>query len=220
MNGPRFIYLHGFASGPKSQKATAFKKRFDELGVPLLVPDLEGGDFQHLTISSQMGIVRQALDRTPETGCALMGSSMGGYLAALAGQLDIRVKGLYLMCPGFNVVRRWSSLMADEISKAEQGEGLIQVFNYRYNKTMDLDLGIFKDAGKWEDIPFDRSVPTRIVHGLHDGTVDIGESRKYSQTRPWVHLKEVDSDHGLLSHLDWILGDCLDFFEELSLLTR
>lgn len=53
----QFVYLHGFASGPQSQKATAFAKRFAELGLPLAVPDLEGGDFKHLTISRQLRIL-------------------------------------------------------------------------------------------------------------------------------------------------------------------
>ena len=218
MNETHFIYLHGFASSPQSHKATAFKTKFDELGVPLIVPDLDGGDFRHLTISSQMQIIRETLTVHPETQYALIGSSMGGYLSALTGQQDSRVKGLYLMCPGFNVVRRWRTLLAEEIRAADQGEGLIQVFNYRYNKEMEFDLGIFKDAEKWESIPFDRPVPTRIVHGIHDETVDISESRIYSSARTWVHLKEVNSDHSLLSHLDWIIEDCMEFFKELSLL--
>lgn len=214
----QFIYLHGFASSPQSHKATAFRKRFDALGVPLIVPDLEDGDFTHLTISSQMRVIRKTLDAISHDSLALIGSSMGGYLAALTGQLVPQVKGLYLMCPGFNVVQRWRSMLADEIRQAEQREGLIRVFNYRYNKTMDLDLGLFADAEQWDNTIFDRPVPTRMVHGIHDDTVDIGESRNFVQSHPWASLKEVNSDHGLLSHLDWIIDDCLKFFTKHSLL--
>ena len=46
-----FIYLHGFASGPNSNKATAFKKRFEELKVPICVPDLQENDFENLNRS-------------------------------------------------------------------------------------------------------------------------------------------------------------------------
>ena len=77
---------------------------------------------------------------------------------------------------------------------------------------MELDLGIFEDAEKWERVEYGRPVPTRIAHGIHDETVDIAESRNFARNHPWASLKEVDSDHGLLSHLDWILDDCIDFF--------
>jgi pimeloyl-ACP methyl ester carboxylesterase len=211
----QFVYLHGFASSPQSQKALAFKKRFSKLGLPLTVPDLEGGDFKHLTISKQIRIINETLDAFPEAACALIGSSMGGYLAALTGQLRLEVKGLYLMCPGFNFIRRWRLGLADEIQK---GAGLIRVFNYRYNKNMELDLEIFEDAEQWEAIDFDRPVSTRIIHGLHDETVDIEESRNFARQHSWVNLKELDSDHGLISHLNWIIEDCLEFFKRQTLL--
>ncbi len=210
-----FVYLHGFASSPQSQKATAFKKRFSELGLPLTVPDLEGGDFKHLTISRQIRIINETLDTFPDATWALIGSSMGGYLAAVTGQLRPEVKALYLMCPGFNFIRRWRLALADEIQK---GEGLIRVFNYRYNKNMELDLEIFEDAEQWEAIDFDRPVSTRIIHGLHDETVDIEESRNFARQHSWVNLKELDSDHGLISHLNWIIEDCLEFFKRQTLL--
>jgi len=210
-----FVYLHGFASSPQSQKATAFKKRFSELGLPLTVPDLEGGDFKHLTISRQIRIINETLDTFPDATWALIGSSMGGYLAAVTGQLRPEVKALYLMCPGFNFIRRWRLALADEIQK---GEGLIRVFNYRYNKNMELDLEIFEDAEQWEAIDFDRPVSTRIIHGLHDETVDIEESRNFARQHSWVNLKELDSDHGLISHLNWVIEDCLEFFKRQTLL--
>jgi len=215
----QFVYLHGFASSPQSKKATAFTKRFAELGVPLTVPDLEDGDFRHLTISRQLQVIKKTLDSSPGTSFALIGSSMGGYLAALTAQMRPEVKAMYLMCPGFNFIKRWrSSALSGEIHR-EDGAELIRVFNYRYNKTMELDLGIFEDAEKWEKVEHGRPVPTRIVHGIHDETVDIAESRNFDRNHPWVSLKELDSDHGLLSHLKWIIDDCIDFFSVQGLIS-
>ena len=214
----QFVYLHGFASSPQSQKATAFTRRFTELGLPLTVPDLEGGDFKHLTISRQIEIIEKTMDSFPDSSFALIGSSMGGYLAALTAQIRPNVKGAYLMCPGFNFVTRWRSSMEEEIQRTGESR-LIRVFNYRYAKTMELDIGLFEDAEKWEGMEYEKPVPTRIVHGIHDDTVDIVESRNFAQKYPWTTLKEVNSDHGLLSHLDWIIDDCLNFFRVQGLLT-
>ena len=214
----QFVYLHGFASSPQSQKATAFTRRFTELGLPLTVPDLEGGDFKHLTISRQLAIIEKTMDSFPDSSFALIGSSMGGYLAALTAQIRPNVKGVYLMCPGFNFVTRWRSSMEEEIQRTGESR-LIRVFNYRYAKTMELDIGLFEDAEKWEGMEYEKPVPTRIVHGIHDDTVDITESRNFAREYPWTSLKEVNSDHGLLSHLDWIIDDCLNFFRVQGLLT-
>ena len=74
------VYLHGFASGPGSTKARFFHARFAELGVALDVPDL-APDFTHTTMSGQLAAVDGILARGP---AVLLGSSLGGYLAALA----------------------------------------------------------------------------------------------------------------------------------------
>ena len=97
-----FVYLHGFASSPSSNKARVFKQKFEDIGQDLWVPDLEGGDFKHLTVSGQIEIVEKLLDRHPDSSFVLVGSSMGGYLAALIAQRRPQVSGLYLMCPGFS----------------------------------------------------------------------------------------------------------------------
>src|SRR5260370_807702 len=83
------IYLHGFASGPLSSKAQFFRRRFAEHGVTMQIPDLNEGDFEGLTISRQL----LAVDRIAEgEDVRLMGSSMGGYLAALYAARHPQVK--------------------------------------------------------------------------------------------------------------------------------
>lgn len=208
-----FIYLHGFASSPGSRKAVAFKKKFDALGLPLTVPDLEGGNFRELTLSRQIQTVQQCLDSRPGKRFGLIGSSMGGYLAALIAQLRPEVAALYLMAPGFNFLKRWR----ERLGKEAEDPGSIRVFHYRYEEERELSTQIFRDAERWEGVPLDRELPTRLVHGVHDASVDIRESRAFVKTRSWCRLRELDSDHGLISHVDWIIEDCLEFFRAQKL---
>lgn len=84
---------------------------------------------------------------------------------------------------------------------------------------MELSTGIFDDARNWNALPLERNLPTRIVHGIRDETVPIQESRDFVTSHPWATLVELDSDHGLLSHIDWIVQDCLKFFAGNGLLT-
>ncbi|MFQ5482541.1 MAG: YqiA/YcfP family alpha/beta fold hydrolase [Nitrospinaceae bacterium] len=216
--GIQFIYLHGFSSSPGSNKARVFRERFAERGLPLWVPDLEGNDFQNLTITRQMDIIRRTLEKHRGDGFGLIGSSMGGFLAALAAQIHTEVAAIYLMCPGFEFVKRWKTRLLKECGEGNAIPDLIPVFNYRYNKTMELNSRIFEDAAPWEALPLDRRVPTRVVHGVKDETVDISHSRDFAESRPWASITELDADHGLLSHIEWIVADCLAFFQTHHLL--
>ena len=209
-----FIYLHGFASGPGSNKAKAFKKRFDELGISIHVPDLQQGDFENLTLTGQIELVQGIIDKNKGKSFALIGSSMGGYLASLIAQTRESVQALFLMAPGFNFLNRWRKKL--DISKTT--DKLIPVFHYRYNKEVRLNTYLFRDAETWESLPLDRKIPTFIVHGLHDETIDIEESRNFVREKSCCSLKELDSDHGLLSCIDSIIEDSLGFFNEQKLL--
>ncbi|GAC1586518.1 MAG: hypothetical protein NVS3B20_15590 [Polyangiales bacterium] len=45
------------------------------------------------------------------------------------------------------------------------------------------------------------TVPTLIVHGLRDDTVDPNLSRTFARARPSVKLVEVDDDHQLVASI-------------------
>ena len=77
----RVVYLHGFASSPKSSKAQFFKQRLNEHGVEVEIPRLDSGNFEALTVTSQLHVIKEAIGDQP---AILFGSSLGGYMAALA----------------------------------------------------------------------------------------------------------------------------------------
>ncbi len=206
-----FIYLHGFASSPGSHKATAFQKKFASLGIPLIIPDLEGGDFGNITLTKQINIVEMIMDASPEASFFLIGSSMGGYLAALLAQLRADVCGLYLMAPGFNFLKRWSDRLGYSAEEHERFKEHISVYHYRYNEEKKLNKEIFRDAVRWEKVGLDRKLPCRIVHGIHDESIPVNQAREFVRQRPWCELIELDSDHGLTSRVEWIVADCVKF---------
>ena len=220
MKDTLFIYFHGFSSGPHSNKARAFRQHFSSLDLPLVIPDLEDGDFMNLSITSQINVIRRTFQENPAGSYGLIGSSMGGYLAALTAQLQPLVHAVYLMCPGFHFVKRWKIRLLAEYPYTKEIPRLIPLLNYRYNKIMDFSTAIFDDAAWWENVPLNRRLPTRLVHGIHDDIVGIDESRSFTQSHPWAQLEELDSDHGLLSHVDWILQDCIGFFRSQGLIVN
>jgi pimeloyl-ACP methyl ester carboxylesterase len=209
-----YIYLHGFASSPGSHKATIFRNKFTEQGFALNVPDLEGGDFQNMTLTKQIKIVEEIIDKSPGTSFVLIGSSMGGYLSALTAQLREQVCGLYLMAPGFNFLKRWSDRLGYSVDRHDRFEELISVYHYRYNEDRYLSKEIFRDAVCWEKVDLDRELPCRIVHGINDETIPLAQSRDFVRQHPWCELAELDSDHGLASKVDWIVEDCIKFISD------
>ena len=212
-----FIYLHGLASGPNSKKASAFKKVFEQHNLPLTVPDLECGGFENLTISKQMKILESLFSLNSHGRYGIIGSSLGGFLAALVAEINISVSAIYLMAPAFDFLNRWRGKLTYD-HKTNKFPGFIKVFHYRYNSERLLNTQIFKDAEQWENLPLRRKVPTRLVHGVHDKSVDIRISREFSAKRSWCEFLELDSDHGLLSHLNWLIDDCQDFFKKNDLM--
>src|SRR6516164_8365186 len=99
----RIVYLHGFASGPSSSKARYFRQRLETEGFSVSIPDLSDGNFEGLTLSSQLRVIGSAAG---SGGMALIGSSMGGYLAALYAARHADVERIVLLAPAFGFARR------------------------------------------------------------------------------------------------------------------
>src|SRR5438552_4006282 len=107
----RLLYLHGFASSPASKKAQFFAERLAAEGMSLEIPQLDEGNFFRLTVSSQLAVIERATRGEP---VALMGSSMGGYLAALYAARHPETVKLVLMAPAFGFPRRWPLSLGTE----------------------------------------------------------------------------------------------------------
>jgi uncharacterized protein len=198
----RIIYLHGFASGPSSKKARFFADRLAELGIGLEIPDLAQGNFGQLTVSGQLGVIEQVSRGEP---VSLIGSSMGGYLAALYAARHPEVDKLVLLAPAFSFLARWPETLGPEAMEAWKRTGVLKVFHYAEGRTMDLGYQLMEDATLYEPYPAVQQ-PAMIFHGNNDTVVPASQSMFFAQQHPGVKLRLLDSDHELLNVLDdiWI----------------
>jgi len=198
----RVIYIHGFASGPGSHKAQFFHERFADYGIDMQIPDLAAGDFSSLTITGQLQVIGQAANGRPVT---LLGSSLGGYLAALYAARHPEVERVVLMAPAFGFARRWAATLGDAALSQWRRTGFREIYHYGEKRPLPLSYKLVEDGSDYEDYP-DVTAPALILHGEHDEAVPVEYSREFAAGRSNVRLVVYDSGHELLNVLDpmWV----------------
>ena len=142
---PNIVYLHGFASGTQSKKGRYLHGKFSGVGAEVFQPELVEGDFRDTTVSAQLEAVDQAV-REHEP-CLLVGSSLGGYLAALyAFRRPDLVPALVLLAPAFDFVRRWANRLGKEQMEAWKLSGEMPVYHYGRDEPASIGYGFFEEA--------------------------------------------------------------------------
>jgi pimeloyl-ACP methyl ester carboxylesterase len=198
-----FIYLHGFASSPKSTKAQDLSDRFTQIQIKLKIPDLNAGDFSHLTITRQLHQVKSEFP-DPSIPVTLIGSSLGGLTSAHLAEQNPQVQRLVLLAPAFGFLYHWlPSLGAEKIKRWHQ-EQYCFVYHYGEGRELPLSYNFVTDAAKYQKNLLQRLIPTLILHGKQDEVIPIQASRDFARSRPWVELIELDSDHTLANVTDKI----------------
>lgn len=203
----RVLYLHGFASGPSSNKARYFREKLESCGFRVEIPDLADGDFEHLTITGQLGVMARYAQGQP---VCLAGSSLGGYLAALYAARHPEVTCVVLFAPAFRFARRWAEYLGPEQVAEWRRTGTMEVFHYGENRHRGLHYELLEDAGKYEAFP-DFRQPALIFHGSHDEVVPARYSEEFASTHSNVRLEILDSGHELIDVLEYMGSRVLEF---------
>ena len=190
----KYIYLHGFASNPYSAKARYIRDRFLEKHIPLSVPDLNQNNFSELTLTRQIDQVSQEFKDVPVT---LIGSSLGGLTAAWLGEKYPQIERLVLLAPAFGFLSHYLTRLGSEAVQNWQESGFLSVYHYAEKRSLPLSYQFVLDSQNYADQALRRSIPTLILHGQQDEVIPLTASQKYAQSRSWVELIELDSDHGL-----------------------
>jgi pimeloyl-ACP methyl ester carboxylesterase len=190
----KYIYLHGFASSPDSAKARYIRDRFLEKQIALSVPDLNQNNFSDLTLTRQINQVSQEFSDGPVT---LIGSSLGGLTAAWLGEKYPQIERLVLLAPAFGFLSHYLARLGSEAVQNWQESGFLSVYHYAEKRSLPLSYQFILDSENYSDHALKRSIPTLILHGKQDEVIPLTASQKYAQSRSWVELIELDSDHGL-----------------------
>lgn len=196
------LYLHGFASGPRSTKGVAFAEHFARRGVAIDRIDLRVPSFEHLRLSAMIDVVRGAIRER----AVVIGSSLGGLTAARVAERDARVAAVVAFAPAFRIAARWRDQLGPELD-AWRRTGWREVRDYATGGAARVDWGFYEelvalDVG-WPDV----RVPMLILHGTRDDVVPVEHSRAFAATRPHVRLVELDDGHELVASLPTLVAE-------------
>jgi pimeloyl-ACP methyl ester carboxylesterase len=209
VNGPRWLYLHGFASGPRSTKGIKLSEHFASRGAKLQRLDLRVPSLERLSFCAMTRVLVDALGGARDRAI-VFGSSLGGLTAARVAEADPRVCALVLLAPAFRLAERWRARMSDAEWQAWESSGSLAIHDYAEDRPARVHFDFIRElatldaaGGGWPDL----RVPTLIVHGRADETVDPQLSRDFARGKSWVRLVEVDDGHELTQSLPRIAAE-------------
>lgn len=189
------IYLHGFASGPEGNKARHCRAWAEAQGIPFIAPDLNLPSFEALTLSAQIEAVESLLTDIVEAP-VVVGSSLGGLVAAAVAQRGASLHHLVLLAPAFGFARRrldsgrWAGY---------RHHRKLPVYHHAWERWVRLGPELLDDLPRWrEDETWVLPVGGTVLHGALDEAVPLAESVAFLARHPHWVLRTLDDDHGLL----------------------
>jgi pimeloyl-ACP methyl ester carboxylesterase len=205
------LYLHGFASGPGSTKARAVAEGLAADGLDVVRADLTPGPdgFERSTPSSMLAEAEALLAASPGPH-AIVGSSLGGWLAALAASRHPSVERLVLLAPAFRLHERWRSRLGTADLERWRREGSVEVHHHASNRPRRIGWPFFEDAARWPPFP-EVGVPALCIAGRRDDTVPLEDVEAWVARTPGARLEVVDDGHELTGSLERIVALTRDF---------
>ena len=174
------------------------------------MPDLSRGDFERLTVTGQLEVVEQLAQGQP---VRLIGSSLGGYVAALYAARHLETERLVLLAPAFQFAGRWREWIGEEQLRRWKSDGYLEFFHYGAGSNQRLGYQFLADAERYDDFPKVQQ-PCLILHGTQDQVVPWELSRQFVRRNPSAHLELIESDHQMLDVLDRVWDEIKRFFQD------
>ena len=199
------FYLHGFASSARSSKAAFLAERLKASGRELHTPDFNVPDFSTLTVTRMVRQVGEAIDALAPGPVALIGSSLGAFVAVQAALVrPDRVGRLILLAPaldfGGNRMRSLGGRGLDEWQRTDR----LDVFHFGFGRMMTVRYELYADARRYDCVAAALPMPIQVFQGRQDTAVDPAAVEKWARARPNVELHMLDDDHQLTASLPYL----------------
>jgi len=197
------VYLHGLASSPRSTKAQAYARELERHGVGYSCPDLNLPEFETLTVTRMLAQTRTALGEARPGPVVLIGSSLGAFVAVHAAARAIeegwprRVDRMILLAPALDFGGDRSRQIGDRRVADWRETGKMRVMHEAWDEWREVGYQLYRDARHFDAFALPDPVPTLIVQGRQDASVDPAMVEAWASARPSVKLILVDDEHRL-----------------------
>ena len=207
------IYLHGFASSPASSKAERFRAELAACGVGYSCPDLNLPTFETLTTSRMLAQVRDEVSRAPAGPIALVGSSLGAFVAVHAAAQDTtgRIDRLVLMAPALDFGGSRLRQLGPHGIDQWRTSGTLKVFHYADGVERSIGYALYEDAAAYDALTLPTQHPTLAFQGDRDESVAPAMVEAWAQGRSLVRLRMLADGHQLAESIDEIWRESAEF---------
>jgi pimeloyl-ACP methyl ester carboxylesterase len=207
------VYLHGFASSPHSSKATRISAELATLGVGYTCPDFNEPAFETLTVSRMLAQTADAIAAAGSGPVALVGSSLGAFVAVHASAQDRtgKVDRLVLLAPAFDFGGNRLRQLGEHGIDTWRAKGTLEVFHYAWNEPRSVGFALYEDAARYDAFALGEPKPTLIVQGRRDASVDPASVEAWAAARSTVDLRMVDDEHQLTASMEMIWAETAMF---------
>jgi len=200
------VYLHGFASSPASSKASWFARVLPPLGIGYACPDFNLPSFETLTVTR---MIEQTLDavQVAEAGpVALIGSSLGAYVAVHAAVADAgrRVDRLILLAPALDFGGNRLTHLGPHSIDGWRDAGKVTVFHHGLGEPRDVGFALYQDAAQYDAFDVSLDLPILVIQGRRDDVVETAMVERWCAAHSSSELHLVDDGHQLTESMPFI----------------
>jgi alpha-beta hydrolase superfamily lysophospholipase len=207
------IYLHGFASSPASTKARRFGAKLAVAGVTLTCPDFNQPAFETLTMTRMLNQARAAVEAAPARPVALIGSSLGGFVALLvAAAQPPGVDRVVLLAPALDFGGNRLRELGGQSIADWRARGQLTVFHHGDGAPRDVGYALYEDAAAYDAQSVPVTMPTLVFQGRRDRSVDPDMVARWASLRAQVDLRLLDDDHQLTASVEAMWAEMERFF--------
>jgi pimeloyl-ACP methyl ester carboxylesterase len=205
------IYLHGFASSPASSKAQRFAQELAARGVGFSCPDFNLPRFETLTVTRMLDQTGVEVAGATAGPVALVGSSLGAFVAVHAAVREPGVDRLILLAPALDFGGNRLKQLGDHGIEEWRRAGHLRVFHYATNEHRDVGFSLYDDASRYDAFTLASTLPTLVFQGTRDESVDPKMVEQWASSRPLVDLRLVDDGHQLTESIELIWAESEKF---------
>jgi hypothetical protein len=200
------LYLHGFASSPASSKARRFEEELSRHDVGFSCPDFNQPAFGTLTVTRMLADTRRALEAARGRPVAVIGSSLGAFVAVHAADAawGREIDRLILLAPALDFGGNRLQHLGDRGLDDWRTSGRLEVFHFGDQVTRHVGFELYEDAARYDAFRVERAVPTLIFQGRYDESVSPDMVARWAAERSHVTLRLVDDGHQLTASIDEI----------------